>query len=48
MTGARPSQRVEWVPLERITVVNPRIRNKKVFKEIVENIAQIGSSDRLR
>jgi ParB family chromosome partitioning protein len=42
MTGARPSQRVEWVPLERITVVNPRIRNKKVFKEIVENIAQIG------
>jgi ParB family chromosome partitioning protein len=42
MTEARPSQRVEWIPLERITVVNPRIRNKKVFKEIVENIAQIG------
>lgn len=42
MTAARPSQRVEWIPLERITVVNPRIRNKKVFKEIVENIAQVG------
>ena len=42
MTGARPSQKVEWIPLDRITVVNPRIRNKKVFKEIVENIAQVG------
>lgn len=42
MSGARPSQRVEWIPLDRITVVNPRIRNKKVFKEIVDNIAQIG------
>lgn len=42
MTQARPSQRVEWVPLDRITVVNPRTRNMKAFKEIVENIAQIG------
>ena len=42
MSGARPSQRIEWIPLDRITVVNPRIRNKKTFKEIVENIAQIG------
>lgn len=42
MTGARPAQRVEWIPLERITVVNPRIRNQRVFKEIVDNIAQIG------
>ncbi|WP_066479369.1 MULTISPECIES: plasmid partitioning protein RepB C-terminal domain-containing protein [unclassified Sphingomonas] len=42
MTQARPAQRVEWIPLSRITVVNPRTRNKRVFKEIVENIAQIG------
>ena len=42
MNVARPAQRVEWVPLDRITVVNPRIRNAKVFKEIVDNIAQIG------
>ncbi|TPG40285.1 chromosome partitioning protein ParB [Sphingomonas koreensis] len=42
MTGAKPSQRVEWVAIDRITVVNPRLRNKKAFKEIVENIAQIG------
>ena len=42
MTGARPAQRVEWIAIDRITVVNPRLRNKKVFKEIVDNIAQIG------
>ena len=42
MNVARPAQRVEWVPLDRITVVNPRVRNAKVFKEIVDNIAQIG------
>lgn len=42
MSTARPAQRVEWIPLERITVVNPRTRNKRVFREIVENIAQVG------
>lgn len=42
MTAARAAQRVEWIPIDRITVVNPRLRNKKVFKEIVDNIAQIG------
>ncbi len=42
MSGARPSQRIEWIALDRITVVNPRSRNKKTFKEITENIAQIG------
>lgn len=42
MSTVRPAQRVEWIPLARITVVNPRIRNKRGFKEIVDNIAQIG------
>ncbi|MBB5698519.1 plasmid partitioning protein RepB C-terminal domain-containing protein [Sphingomonas yantingensis] len=42
MNMPKPAQRIEWIPLERITVVNPRTRNKKVFKEIVDNIAQIG------
>ncbi|MHA3793027.1 plasmid partitioning protein RepB C-terminal domain-containing protein [Sphingomonas sp. YL-JM2C] len=40
--NARPAQRVEWIPLDRITVVNPRLRNKKIFREIVDNIARIG------
>jgi hypothetical protein len=42
MMSAKPAQRVEWIPIERIHVLNPRLRNKKVFKEIVENIAKIG------
>lgn len=39
---ALPAQRVEMIPIDRITVVNPRLRNKKVFKSIVENIAEVG------
>jgi ParB family transcriptional regulator, chromosome partitioning protein len=35
-------QLVEMVPVNRVTVVNPRVRNQKVFKEIVANIAQLG------
>lgn len=42
MNAVRPAQRVEWIPLERITVVNPRVRNKRAFKEIIDNIAQVG------
>jgi ParB family transcriptional regulator, chromosome partitioning protein len=34
--------RVELVPIDHITVINPRVRNKKIFKEIVENISEIG------
>jgi len=30
------------VPVDAITVVNPRLRNKKVFDEITANIAEIG------
>lgn len=33
---------VELIPIDQITVVNPRVRNKKVFKEIVTNIGEIG------
>ncbi len=40
--GALPAQRVELIAIEQITIVNPRIRNKKAFKEIVDNIAQLG------
>ena len=39
---AVPAQRVEMIPINRIVVVNPRLRNKKHFKEIVDNISQIG------
>ena len=40
--SALPAQRVEMVPIDRITVVNPRVRNQRNFKEIVDNIAKIG------
>ena len=36
------TQTIELVPIDHITVVNPRVRNKKVFREIVDNIADIG------
>jgi len=30
------------IPVNRVTVVNPRVRNRKVFKDIVTSIAQLG------
>lgn len=39
---ALPAQRVEMIPIDKITIVNPRLRNKRVFKGIVENISDIG------
>jgi ParB family transcriptional regulator, chromosome partitioning protein len=42
MTAAVPSQRIEMIPIDRITVVNPRIRSRRIFKGIVENIAEVG------
>jgi ParB family chromosome partitioning protein len=39
-TASAPS--VELIPLDRISVVNPRARNMKIFREIVANIEQIG------
>ncbi len=40
--AAKPSQQVEMIPIDRINILNPRVRNKRVFKEIVNNIQQIG------
>lgn len=42
MSAATPSQRIEMIPIDRITVVNPRMRNRRVFRSIVENIAEVG------
>lgn len=33
---------VEMIPVDLINVLNPRVRSKKVFKEIIGNIAEIG------
>lgn len=33
---------IEMIAIEHIAVVNPRVRNKKAFRKIVDNIADIG------
>ena len=33
---------IELVPVDKVDVVNPRVRNKRLFKEIVANIAELG------
>ena len=42
MKKKRSVSRVEQVPLDKISVINPRARNRKVFEGIVKNIGQIG------
>ena len=42
MKRSHQAQAVEMIPLDRITVINPRVRNKRIFKEIISNIAEIG------
>jgi ParB family chromosome partitioning protein len=42
MMEATPAQRVEMVPINRVVVVNPRVRNPRTFNEIVESIALVG------
>lgn len=36
------SHAAELIPIDQIAVVNPRLRNRKAFREIVENIAELG------
>ena len=36
------SQEIRMIPIERITVLNPRERNKRVFGDIVTNVAHLG------
>lgn len=35
-------EKIELVPTDRIAVINPRVRNRKSFRDIVENIDAIG------
>ena len=41
MPTTRPN-RVEMIPISRITVLNPRARNKRQHREIVNNIEAVG------
>ena len=39
---APTAARVQLIPIDDITIVNPRARNKRVFSEIVSNISELG------
>jgi ParB family transcriptional regulator, chromosome partitioning protein len=40
--GAERRRSVELIPVDRIAVLNPRVRNRRIFKEITHNIAELG------
>ncbi len=42
MTKSQQTPNVEMIPVDRITVLNPRDRNKKVFRQIVDSISKVG------
>jgi ParB family chromosome partitioning protein len=42
VTQHQEVQPVEMVPVNRINVMNPRVRNQRIFKEIAANIAEVG------
>ena len=42
MSEADDAKTVEMVPVGRINVINPRVRNKKIFREIIANIGELG------
>jgi ParB family chromosome partitioning protein len=42
MTEKQETITIEMVPVDQITVTNPRIRNKKTFRQIVDSISKVG------
>ena len=42
MTGTDSSITIEMIPVDRIRILNPRVRDKKKFLEIVDSIEKVG------
>ena len=42
MTKKQDNPTVEMIPTDQITVLNPRERNKKGFRQIVDSISKVG------
>jgi ParB family chromosome partitioning protein len=42
MKETSPLPAVHLIPVDRINVINPRVRNKRIFREIVTNIEGLG------
>ena len=36
------AQEIRMVPVDAVTVLNPRVRNKRVFQELVTSIEHLG------
>lgn len=37
-----PAPEIRSIPVDLITVLNPRVRNKRIFQELVNSIAHLG------
>ena len=33
---------IEIIPVDQIAIINPRIRNRRIFREIVDSISEVG------
>jgi ParB family transcriptional regulator, chromosome partitioning protein len=42
MNTPSDSETIEMISIDRVTVINPRVRNKRIFAEIVSNISELG------
>lgn len=42
MKKAQEDEKIEMVPVDRVRVLNPRVRDKRKFEQIVKNIANVG------
>ncbi len=42
MKGQQETITIEMIPVDQITVINPRIRNRKKFRQIVDSISKVG------
>jgi ParB family chromosome partitioning protein len=45
MSKSKPtaSKRVTTIPIDQIRFLNPRLRNRRNFQEIVQSIAKVGA-----
>ncbi|HMB76511.1 MAG TPA: plasmid partitioning protein RepB C-terminal domain-containing protein, partial [Kiloniellaceae bacterium] len=42
MSDEEKTVSVKMIPINRIAVINPRVRNRKVFRQIVDSISKVG------
>jgi ParB family chromosome partitioning protein len=42
MSGKQETITVKMIPVDQIAVINPRVRSKKVFRQIVDSISKVG------